>query len=193
MSKIIIIRHSISQPVPGESAHTWQLTEGGHARCLLLAKHLQPYDIGRVFSSDEPKAIQTADALIAALSLSQQNTIEPDLQETRRDSVPFYDSIDDFRAAIQAAMQNPDDVVFGEETFTDATARFTNAVHRLIQQHPNETLALVTHGTVMSLFIAAHSQLQCYETWRFLEMPAYAIFDAQTLTLDVLQTSLDAI
>ena len=45
----------------------------------------------------------------------------PNLGETKRQTVPYFDAIkSDFKNAIRTAMAQPDELLFGEETFTDA-------------------------------------------------------------------------
>ena len=66
MSHLILIRHSISEQRPGVSTHEWSLSDEGLARCEALAMQLQPYGVKSVYSSYEPKAIQTAQAVVKA-------------------------------------------------------------------------------------------------------------------------------
>lgn len=175
MTHLILIRHSESRPDPDTPARRWQLTEAGRARCLHLADHLRGHALTRLASSDEPKAIRTAELLAAALSITAPLIIEPDFGETRRESAPFYADKADFRAAIHAAMRQPDQCIYGEESFTAARLRLTAALQRLASHHPHETLGIVTHGTIMSLLIAHSADRSAPEIWESLGMPAYAI------------------
>ncbi|KXK53414.1 MAG: hypothetical protein UZ13_00801 [Chloroflexi bacterium OLB13] len=74
---IALIRHSISQPVPGVSAHTWELTDLGVQRCAALADALRPYALSRLATSDEPKAVTTAETLHTHLNIAAPLIIEP--------------------------------------------------------------------------------------------------------------------
>lgn len=172
MPEIVFIRHSISQQEPGRSAHEWVLTPEGRAACVVLAARLQPVHLTRIYSSDEPKAQQTAAE--TALILGIPWATAADLHETRRNHAPFYARHEDFIAAIQTAMQQPDTLCFGEERFVDAQQRFTAAVEALCALHPDETIAVVTHGTVLALALAAWTGQDAFTLWRALKMPAYA-------------------
>lgn len=172
MPEIVFIRHSISQQEPGRSAHEWVLTPKGRAACAALAARLQPVQLACIYSSDEPKAQQTAAETASILGIPWATAA--DLHETRRDTVPFYPRHEDFIAVIQAAMQQPEALCFGEERFADAQQRFMLAVEALCRAHPHENFALVTHGTVLALALAAWTGQDAFALWRALKMPAYA-------------------
>jgi len=185
LSHLILIRHSATRQVPGISSPLWELSDEGRKRCRILADHLRPYRVATIASSDEAKAISTASILAEAIGIASQIIVEPDFRETRRETVPYYESVSDFREAIRAAMLSPNRVVFGEESFAEARARFNTALHRLVTLHPGKTLAVVTHGTVMSLVVGQASGLDAYSTWKSLEMPAYAVFTPNLDLLDL--------
>ena len=185
MTHLILVRHSISQPQPGISAHLWTLTEEGRERCATLAARLRPYHIARLASSDEPKAIVTAQLLAAHLEILSPVIVEPDFRETRRDTAPYFDSEGEFHAAVHAAMNNPDEVVFGEESFNAARRRITLALGQVMNAHRSETLAVVTHGTIMSLLLGHVSERNTFEMWRGLGMPAFAVLTPNLDLLDL--------
>ncbi len=185
MTHLILVRHSISQPEPGVSPHQWALTDEGRARCAALAQQLLPYRVACIASSDEQKAVATARLLAAHLQLTSPLTIEPDFGETRRSTAPYFDNPDAFRAAIQAAMNDPGQVVFGEEAFADARTRFVSALQRLMEAHFGETIAVVTHGTIMSLMLGHFAGVDTFETWQALQMPAYALLTPNLDLLDL--------
>lgn len=188
MTHVILVRHSISQPQPGVSAHEWTLTPEGQARCAALAVQLRPFHITRIATSDEPKAVATAQLLAAHLEVATPPIIEPDFRETRRETAPYFDSEGEFHAAIHAAMNRPDQVVFGEEAFNDARRRLTAALSRLVNTYHSETLAVVTHGTIMSLLLGQVSEKDTFEIWRGLSMPAFAVFTPNLDLLDLRST-----
>jgi broad specificity phosphatase PhoE len=189
LTHLILVRHSISQPQPGISAHQWTLTAEGQARCAALAAQLRPYQIARVATSDEPKAIATARLLADHLEVTAPLIIEPDFCETRRDTAPYFDSEGEFHAAVHAAMNRPDEVLFGEESFSSARRRITLALGRVMNAHHSETLAVVTHGTIMSLLLGHVSEKDPFEIWRSLGMPSFAVLTPNLDLLD-LQSSI---
>lgn len=189
MTHLILVRHSITQPQPGISAHQWALTAEGQARCAALAAQLRLYHITRIASSDEPKAIATAQLLAAHLEIATPLIVEPDFRETLRETAPYFDSEGEFHAAVRAAINNPDEVVFGEESFSAARRRITLALGRVMNAHRNETLVVVTHGTIMSLLLGHVSERDTFEIWRGLGMPAFAVLTPNLDLLD-LQSSI---
>jgi broad specificity phosphatase PhoE len=179
MSYLILIRHSISEQRPGVSAHEWALSDEGRQRCATLAAHLVSYSVKRIVSSHEPKAIQTAEALAEAFS-GFDNQIIVGLEETHRSTSPYYKSVGDFQAAVMAAMHHPDEVVFGEEAFEAARLRLDQTLRQLMDDHPDETMAAVSHGTVMAMWLAPLLNRPVEDVWQAMGMPAYAVIEWPT-------------
>jgi broad specificity phosphatase PhoE len=177
MSHLILIRHSISHQQPDVSAHEWRLTAEGIARCSLLAEHLKSYSPAVLYSSTEKKAVLTASSLAEHLMSHADAAAVNGLEETHRKTAPYYKNVGDFQAAVIAAMQYPDEILFGEESFTDARQRFDQTLHDLMNRHPDETVAAVSHGTVMSLWLAPLLQRPVEDIWQAMGMPAYVIIE----------------
>ncbi|NJR12490.1 histidine phosphatase family protein [bacterium] len=68
-------------------------------------------------------------------------------------------------------------LLFGEETFTAAQTRLDATLHDVMARHPHETIAAVSHGTVMALWLAPLMQQPAEHIWQALGMPAYAVID----------------
>jgi len=182
MPYLILIRHANSQPIAGRSPHRWTLSDEGRRKCTLLVERLRPYGIKHIYSSDEPKALQTAGQIAFYLG-HLPSTLDDQLRETRRENVPFYDDELAFCQAIQAAMNQPQRLLYGEETFEAARIRFTEAVKRIVA-NKNETVALVSHGTILSLYIASVIETNPFDLWKLLDMPAYAVFSLPDMKLN---------
>jgi broad specificity phosphatase PhoE len=177
MSHLILIRHSISHQQSAVSSDQWTLTPEGITLCSVLAQYLQAYQPSKIYSSTEPKAVLTASSLAEHLMSRCEVASVDGLEETHRKTVPYYKNGDDFRAAVIAAMHQPDEVLFGEESFTMARQRFENTLQTLMARHPDETVAAVSHGTVMSLWLAPMLQRPVEDVWKSMGMPAYAIIE----------------
>lgn len=175
MPNLIFIRHSETKQQADVSSHEWQLTERGRARCQLLADAMREYKIDRIITSEEAKAYLTGKLVADVLDIACETA--PHLHETKRETVPYFASVDDFKAAVKAAMREPDKLLFGEESFTDARERFALQVDKLLQQYPDETLAIATHGTILSLYLAQFSEQDVITIWDSLDMPAYAVLE----------------
>ena len=169
---LILIRHSISRQDARVSAHHWSLTEEGRARCAALAQRIQPYQPAVILSSEEPKAVQTAQAVAEILKLPTE--LETGLHEQLRETEPYRTQAE-FEARIRKLLENLSQLVFGEETGDAACQRFQVAIDVILSRHPNQNVAAVTHGTVMTLFLARVAQVDSFAFWQNLGMPAFVV------------------
>jgi len=67
---------------------------------------------------------------------------------------------------------NPDAVVFGGESASAALARFATAVDQAVSEETGDVV-VVSHGTVMSLFVASRARVNASELWAVLGLPSY--------------------
>jgi broad specificity phosphatase PhoE len=177
MRKLIFIRHSAVSKDPNISPHDWPLSEDGRSRTHALLPRLTPVSEApptRFITSHEPKAMETGQILADALD--KPCTTAPGLQEHDRLGTPYYANQAEFENIISRLFTQPTELVFGNETADQARTRFTQAIHTLLAQHPTDTLAIVTHGTVLTLFLAHHNpQLDPIPFWRNLQLPDLVI------------------
>lgn len=178
---LILVRHARVDTDPGAPASTWKLSQRGRDEVARFAPVLATYNPARILTSNEPKAVETGQILADALGLPV--SARPGLQETDRETAPWYEKSSDFQAAIQRLFENPDDIVFGEESASDALHRFQAAVSSLIADYPDQSLAVVTHGTILSLFVAHHNAIDPIPFWKSLTMPALVVLSLPTFQL----------
>lgn len=172
--KLILIRHSESQPDVHEPPVQWDLTARGVARCQSLAALLEPYGLERLYASYERKAQETARLVAERLGIpyaTLQNVHEHD-----RAGEPFQ-TREAFIATIRRFFDETHTLVFGQETAHEALLRFSKAVNSLVAIHDGAPIAIVSHGTVISLFVGAHTHYDPYEFWKRLEQPAFVVFN----------------
>lgn len=148
---------------PSVPSEEWTLSDEGRRRCRALAERLAAYEPAVLLSSTEPKARETAELVAPSLGLDVR--LSDGLRETARRTVGWL-SPEGLDGGIRALFDRPDEVVFGEESAASALSRFEAAVEGL----PEASVA-VTHGTVLSLFVAARTGRDPYELWRSLELP----------------------
>jgi broad specificity phosphatase PhoE len=174
---LILIKHSlpgIREEIP---ASLWQLSEEGIRRAHLLAPQLARYGIQKVFSSQEPKAAETAEILAVDLKLPWQTL--PNLHEHVR-PIDTNFSQAAFEADVAAFFARPDELVFGSETADQAHERFRTAVIGILEESVGQNLAIVAHGTVISLFVARACGMEPFGLWKSLGLPACVIIDQET-------------
>lgn len=189
MPKLILVKHSQPEIIPEVTAHEWRLSAEGRRRTIPLAARLAAYYPSKIFSSPEPKAYETAAAVGSRLGLPVQ--VNPRLHEHRRNSVAYLDAAG-FQQSMRNFFDHPEERVFGEETAAEARARFSGAVRRLMVQYPRQTIVVVSHGTVISLFSADCCHLEAYEIWKQLALPSFVVIDCETLTVDTIVSRVTA-
>jgi broad specificity phosphatase PhoE len=177
---LILIRHSQSLPLQGIDAQRWPLAPEGEERAAALAPRIAPYAPGLVFASYERKAVQTAQILAEALHVPY--VLWPGLHEHVRTAVPYFDRTT-FLNLVEEFFTRPDDLIFGGETANGAHRRFRAALDDLLGAYPGRTIAAVSHGTVLSLFLAPRAGLDPFTLWQRLGEPAYAVLQLPSLDL----------
>lgn len=181
MSRLILIKHSLPVLDPAIPAPDWVLSAEGRRRAERLARQLDSLAPAVIAASPEPKAIETASILAAHHQLPVQ--VVDDLREHERRRVGYL-SDSAFQAAVIATLRRPDEPVFGEETATAARQRFTAAISTVLAATPPErSLAVVTHGTVLALYIAAATGVDVVTLWRQLGLPSYVVLSRPELAL----------
>ena len=185
MRKLILVRHTATAQQPDVPAREWALSPSGQADATRLAELLATYAPSTIIASDELKAQQTARPLADRLGLPL--TVMAGLHGHERRSVGYLGNVA-FQATMARFFAEPDTLVFGEETAYQALTRFSQAIGDALALHPGGDIALFTHGTVLSLFVAAHSDTDPMTFWRTLHLPAWMVFTAPNL--DLLETHL---
>ncbi len=174
-------QHSSSSNTPSPQidpdipSRQWNLSAEGVDRCLPLAQRLAGYRPDIIITSDEPKAIETGWLVAQHLALPCQ--IGQDLHEQERETAPFFPTVEDFQAAVKRFFEVPDQVVFGEESADAAHFRFANAIADVQSQYPDQTLVIITHGTVLTLFISRLFGLAPYPFWESLTLPSFVVLE----------------
>jgi broad specificity phosphatase PhoE len=160
---LLLVRHSLPELDPGIPATEWRLSDEGRRRCGPLAERLAAFRPKALVSSTEPKARETAELIAPSLGLEVE--LSDGLRETARRSVPWL-SRDQLHAGMRALFERPHEIAFGEESASAALARFEAAVEGLV-----EPAVVVSHGAVISLYVAAKTGRNAFELWQSLELP----------------------
>jgi broad specificity phosphatase PhoE len=180
MRKLILIKHARPEVVEDVPSHEWELSDQGNASCGPLAEALRVHAPSMIVTSDEPKAIETG-RLIAEI-LKVPTEIAPDLHEHDRSNVPMMRS-GEFLSALAMFFKQPAQFVLGKETARQAAQRFSRGVDAVLQSHPSDNVALVTHGTVLSLFASEHGGGDPFLLYRRMGLPSFMVFSLPDLKL----------
>ena len=162
MRRLVLVKHSMPEIEPNKPASAWKLGEVGRRRAESLAAKLKEYSPDVIWSSREPKAIETAE--IVADELGVPVKIADRLEEHHRDNVPFLPSRDEFEKAVERFFLRPDRLVLGTETANQARDRFAAAIDEVIDAGQSDSI-VVTHGTVMTLYVASVAGVQRMAFW----------------------------
>jgi len=179
---LILIKHSLPEIEEDRPAPEWKLSQEGRVRAHKLAGLLEDYRPEVIVSSLESKAKETAE--IISKKLHVETRVTQDLHEHDRSNMPYLSQAA-FQTSMREFFQKPGELVFGRETANQAYARFYQALHGILNEYRNKTVAVVTHGTVISLFVSRLTGSSDVELWNRLGLPSYIAIDLQSNTLIV--------
>ena len=167
MRNLILVRHSLPDIKRDVPAAQWRLSEAGKTRAAAFARQLDPGSARTIFTSEEPKAVETGHALATVWDLP----VEPvhGLQEHARPAAQML-SRDQFEDRIRQMFARRNELVFGTETAEQARRRFTLALMRLVARSSDDVI-VVSHGTVMTLFVTEATGTEPFAFWKRLDMP----------------------
>lgn len=188
MSTLILVKHSLPQMEPEVPANQWRLSEEGQHRAQVFAQKLAQYELDLIFSSIEPKAIETAH--IAAAALEKRVEIVEDLHEHDRRNVGFLEK-QRFEASIAQFFAQPDVLILGNETANQAYHRFSSAVVGITEEYADKNVALITHGTVLTLFVSRLAGIEPFPFWKNLDLPSWVVLSHPNLSLMSVCQSID--
>jgi 2,3-bisphosphoglycerate-dependent phosphoglycerate mutase len=180
MRKLIVVRHSLPVISSEQTASLWQLSEEGRRRCGRLAEMLAAHPPAAIITSTEPKAIDTGQIVGERLGIPVETA--PNLHEHERPGTDL-DTLEQFQAKVARLLENPSELVFGAETGEQARERFSAAVDDAMRKNPAGDVAIVSHGTVMTLFLAHAAGIDPVPFWKGLGLPSYVVLSHPELAL----------
>jgi broad specificity phosphatase PhoE len=181
MPDLVLIRHAAPAIAPGAYARDWPLSTEGRAQAAALAENLTSYQPSTMVSSDERKAVETADIIAERVRVPVK--IVPGLQEHDRRGAGLLGR-EAFEAAIARFFAHPTELVIGRESAQEASERFWRAVSGVIAHADvKRDILLVTHGTVLSLLAARTAGVDAFTLWRGLRLPDALAFALPDLRL----------
>lgn len=177
MAKLILVKHAPPEITPGVISHRWVLSAEGRDRCTWLATELKAQGVGRLYSSLEPKALETA--ALAAVKLGLEVRPRRDLHENDRAGLGFG-PLDALKQRMRRFFEAPSELIVGQESADAALQRFEAAVRAATAEAPDQTIAIVTHGAVLTLLAASYNPINAFEFWEALTPPSWAPLDPAT-------------
>ena len=170
MRHLYLVRHASPVIRPSEPARDWPLSERGIAEAERLTVTADSWGIEALYSSSEAKARATALVLGDALGLPVR--VADAFDELRCDWIA---NADEFNETVRAILEG-EPPPRGAESRDDAASRFADGVS-IVAAGPLPA-AIVSHGRIMTAYLAAHRPLESpFEYWRAIPMPGWARID----------------
>lgn len=177
---LVLVKHALPILDPAMPAREWRLGTQAKLDAKRLARRLRSFIPLRLVASPEPKAMATGE--IVAAELGVQISAVEGLREIDRPVLRLMSKAEHERVnkAIFADVDRP---ALGTESARAALRRFSDAIRSELQPTAAPTLVAVTHGTVISLFVAAHNDTDAFALWKKLTCGSFVVLDAPSFGL----------
>lgn len=159
MTKVILVRHGQTEwNIHGKyQGHSdIDLSALGVEQANLLAQRLANQRIDAIYASDLKRAIKTAEGIANTHQLFVH--IIPELREI---SFGDWEGLDyntinsKWPGEVERFFKNADSVVIPNgETFCEVEQRACTIVQKIIKQHPDQTIVIVSHGGTIRTLLA---------------------------------------
>lgn len=180
MGELILIKHGPPEVTPEVVSRRWVLSEEGRRRSKWVAALCLSRGVRCLFSSLEPKALETA--AWAATAMGAPIIPLEGVEENDRSGLGFS-APEVLEARIAKFFDEPDITVLGNESASMVRRRFERAIGRALGDAGRHPIAVVTHGTAISAFVAAHNPVDPMVLWRSLTLPGAVRLDTATFRL----------
>jgi broad specificity phosphatase PhoE len=179
-TSLVLVKHALPVPEPAVAPKYWRLGLEGEHQSRRLASRLLAYAPLRLVASREPKALMTGQLVAAELGLKLSAVAG--LEEFDRPPLPLMPQAEHERI-VAPIFGDLHTRVLGAESGRDALTRFSAAVETELAQTDAPNLVAITHGTVISLFVAAHNDIDGFELWKQLTCPSFVVLDVPSLSV----------
>jgi broad specificity phosphatase PhoE len=176
--RLILVRHAAPQIAVGTPASLWRLSAEGRAAAATLGVRLAALRPQVIWSSPEPKALGTAQALAASL----EPPIREDdrLREHDRGSLGYL-SRTDLEAGVARLLTSHDAPVFGDETALAVFERLDSALTDARVAAAGGVAIAVTHGTAMAIYLGRRCGIDPLAFWRGLGLPCAIVLSGDRI------------
>lgn len=169
MTKLYLIRHAEAEGNLYRRIHGHYdsiITENGYRQIEALENRFEPIQIDAVYSSDLFRTMKTAKALYEPKKIPFQT--RKDLRELSLgiwEDRPWGEvDLRDHDKMRQFCQSSPSWQVEGAETFENLRNRVSTAMLDIARKHPEQTVAIVSHGTAIRYARAAFLGLPLEES-----------------------------
>ena len=179
MPYLYLIRHPHTRVDPARQPHEWDLSDLGLEQVKALSKAPFWTCVRGLYASPQPKALIPAKIFGSEYGLPV--TAMPELAEIGRGPAGYI-SAADYHALLQRFFSEPNARIAGWEQSQSALDRFHSAVQKIIGKPPNQSVAILSHGTILTLYTAMLDNAQpTLERWRAIDFAAVSVVDLKTM------------
>jgi 2,3-bisphosphoglycerate-dependent phosphoglycerate mutase len=175
MTTLILVRHAQSAPDPALPERDWPLSETGTRQAASLPAVLAELGVDALASSPYLRAVETlrpyAESVALAISLDE------DLRE--RELGGWLPNPANVEEAVRRMHVDLDFKLEGGESGHACIARFEAALGRVVAANPGRTVAVGSHGGVLSHLLARQGVQLPDAFWKRIRNPHLFIFDAR--------------
>ncbi|MCI3919455.1 histidine phosphatase family protein [Paenibacillus sp. TRM 82003] len=165
---LYMVRHAESPYVFGEE-RSRGLSESGFQAARRVAEVLDSEEIHSVVSSPYVRAKQTVQFLAERKSLPI--VAYEELRERPMKGLHFEASWDELQTAIERSFRDPDYALEGGESTKQAQQRAIPIILDLIERYEGKSVAIGTHGNIMTIVMNYFDPVYGFEFWSRTSMP----------------------
>lgn len=184
MSKLILVRHGETDWNAEDRIQGWldiPLNEEGRRQAERLAQELAETKIAAIYSSPLKRAFQTAEIVAEKHHLMVKKVSAfKEINQGRWQGLLVSEARKKYKNLYQRWLTHPLEVVPpGGESLEEVYQRVVKACQALVNNHPQETLCLVTHKVTAALTKCYYLGLDRSRIWELLpENATWEIIDA---------------
>jgi 2,3-bisphosphoglycerate-dependent phosphoglycerate mutase len=160
----IFFRHALTRIDKETPAEQWVISDEGIENVCEVISTGKFDDVDVIISSSEKKAIQTAYYL--AERIEKEIILNPNFRELERKG-EFVETKEDYDTRVWRIFNNPSECSFGWETAERALTRFKQGISRLENTYSGKNIFIVSHGIILSLFVADYYNWDSKKTFEY--------------------------
>jgi broad specificity phosphatase PhoE len=166
-NKYLILRHAETIKNPDKHPKDWLLTPDALEKINEYISDGKFNSITKIVTSTEPKAVATVKPISTHLNLPITEVEE--FVEVKREKKFLTD--EEFLIQKQKELEVRNEKVNGVESGDEAITRFKLGIEKLEEEFKDESILIITHGTIMTLFLAdcKNDFLNIFENWKNLK------------------------
>lgn len=184
-TEIVFLRHAETLVSSDSPANEWHLTPFGLRESTELAASGVLGEIDAIVSSDEMKAIQTAEPFARMFGLEIESN--HNFRELNRNSGPLL-AREEYLSCVQEVLRNPSARPNGWECAADALTRTKKGVQQIMSQYGSKRVLVVSHGLVLTLYFAdlQAAMHEAFERWNRLLFCGWGVASNNRVLKDII-------